>query len=48
MFHVKLLMPFYCRLKYLYLLFREDDVLPLDKWVMNTEGHPFPVFTPDL
>lgn len=35
-------------LKYLYLLFREDDVLPLDKWVMNTEGHPFPVFTPDL
>ena len=35
-------------LKYLYLLFREDDVLPLDKWVMNTEGHPLPVFEPDF
>jgi hypothetical protein len=22
------------------------QVLPLDKWVLNTEGHPLPVFTP--
>lgn len=33
-----------CRLKYLYLMFREDDLLPLDKWVFNTEAHPFPIF----
>jgi mannosyl-oligosaccharide alpha-1,2-mannosidase len=31
-------------LKYLYLLFREDDLVPLDKWVFNTEAHPFPIF----
>lgn len=31
-------------LKYLYLLFQEDDLIPLDKWVFNTEAHPFPVF----
>ena len=29
-------------LKYLYLLFSDDSVLPLDKWVFNTEAHPFP------
>eukprot|EP00117_Sycon_ciliatum_P044095 scpid39647/ scgid31854/ Mannosyl-oligosaccharide 1,2-alpha-mannosidase IB; Mannosidase alpha class 1A member 2; Processing alpha-1,2-mannosidase IB len=29
--------------KYLYLLFSEDDVLPLDQWVFNTEAHPLPV-----
>ena len=27
-------------LKYLYLLFSDDDVLPLDKWTLNTEAHP--------
>eukprot|EP00850_Spirogloea_muscicola_P000924 SM000003S11169 [mRNA] locus=s3:1291827:1298198:- [translate_table: standard] len=27
-------------LKYLYLLFSEDDVIPLNKWVFNTEAHP--------
>ena len=32
-------------LKYLYLLFREQDLIPLDKWVFNTEGHPLPVYT---
>lgn len=32
-------------LKYLYLLFADDDLLPLDKWVFNTEAHPFPVQT---
>ena len=31
-------------LKYLYLLFSEDDVLPLDEWVLTTEGHPLPIF----
>ncbi|RXW23064.1 hypothetical protein EST38_g2818 [Candolleomyces aberdarensis] len=31
-------------LKYLYLLFKEDDILPLDQWVFNTEAHPVPVF----
>ena len=31
-------------LKYLYLLFSDDkDLLPLDKWVFNTEAHPLPV-----
>ncbi|KAG9253250.1 glycoside hydrolase family 47 protein [Emericellopsis atlantica] len=32
-------------LKYLYLLFSDDDLLPLDKVVLNTEGHPFPRFS---
>jgi len=27
-------------LKYLYLLFSPDDVIPLDKYVFNTEAHP--------
>ncbi|KAF8449223.1 glycoside hydrolase family 47 protein [Boletus edulis BED1] len=31
-------------LKYLYLLFLDDDIVPLDKWVFNTEAHPLPVF----
>ncbi|KAK8970280.1 Mannosyl-oligosaccharide 1,2-alpha-mannosidase MNS3 [Platanthera guangdongensis] len=31
-------------LKYLYLLFGDDDILPLDKFVFNTEAHPFPIF----
>lgn len=30
-------------LKYLYLIFSEDDLLSLDKWVFNTEAHPLPV-----
>ncbi len=29
-------------LKYLYLLFADDTVLPLDKFVLNTEAHPLP------
>ncbi|EDR15965.1 glycoside hydrolase family 47 protein, partial [Laccaria bicolor S238N-H82] len=33
-------------LKYLYLLFSDSDVVPLDKYVFNTEAHPLPVFTP--
>jgi len=31
------------RLKYLYLLFTDDDLIPLDQWVFNTEAHPLPV-----
>ncbi|KAG5283195.1 hypothetical protein AALO_G00039380 [Alosa alosa] len=30
-------------LKYLYLLFSSDDLLPLESWVFNTEAHPLPV-----
>lgn len=30
-------------LKYLYLLFSEDDLIPLDSWVLNTEAHPLPI-----
>ncbi|KAG2179971.1 hypothetical protein INT43_003758 [Umbelopsis isabellina] len=33
-------------LKYLYLLFGPEDILPLDKYIFNTEAHPLPVFTP--
>ncbi|KAG2221161.1 hypothetical protein INT45_007738 [Circinella minor] len=33
-------------LKYLYLLFSPDDILPLDKYVFNSEAHPLPVFKP--
>lgn len=33
-------------LKYLYLLFEDRDLLPLNKWVLNTEAHPLPVFEP--
>ena len=30
-------------LKFLYLLFSDDTVLPLDEWVLNTEAHPLPI-----
>jgi len=30
--------------KYLYLIFSDDSVVALDKYVFNTEAHPFPVF----
>ncbi|KAM8952961.1 mannosyl-oligosaccharide 1,2-alpha-mannosidase IA [Pelodytes ibericus] len=30
-------------LKYLYLLFSDDDLLPLEHWVFNTEAHPLPI-----
>uniref|UniRef100_A0AAY4BH34 alpha-1,2-Mannosidase n=1 Tax=Denticeps clupeoides TaxID=299321 RepID=A0AAY4BH34_9TELE len=30
-------------LKYLYLLFSDDDLLPLQDWVFNTEAHPLPI-----
>ncbi|KAJ7016913.1 glycoside hydrolase family 47 protein [Mycena alexandri] len=33
-------------LKYLYLLFSDNTVLPLDQYVFNTEAHPLPIFSP--
>ncbi|XP_053317297.1 mannosyl-oligosaccharide 1,2-alpha-mannosidase IA [Spea bombifrons] len=30
-------------LKYLYLLFSDDDLLPVEHWVFNTEAHPLPI-----
>lgn len=30
-------------LRYLYLLFSDDDHLPFEHWVFNTEAHPLPV-----
>lgn len=30
-------------LKYLYLLFADTNLIPLDKFVFNTEAHPFPI-----
>lgn len=36
-------------LKYLYLLFDSDDKIDiLGKYVLNTEAHPFPIFSDDL
>ena len=32
-------------IKYLYLLFSDDTVIPLDQYVFNTEAHPLPIFT---
>lgn len=31
-------------LKYLYLLFDDDNKIPIDQYVFNTEAHPFPKF----
>ncbi|KAG5732498.1 Mannosyl-oligosaccharide 1,2-alpha-mannosidase MNS3 [Termitomyces sp. T112] len=33
-------------LKYLFLLFSNSNVIPLDKYVFNTEAHPLPMFIP--
>ncbi len=41
---VILMLTVACRLKYLYLLFTDEDLIPLDRWVFNTEAHPLPVF----
>lgn len=40
-----LMSDYFLRLKYAYLLFTDEDLIPLDKWTFNTEAHPFPVFT---
>ncbi|THU86220.1 glycoside hydrolase family 47 protein [Dendrothele bispora CBS 962.96] len=31
-------------LKYLYLLFTDEEIIPLSKYVFNTEAHPLPIF----
>jgi mannosyl-oligosaccharide alpha-1,2-mannosidase len=31
-------------LKYFYLLFSDPSVIPLDKYIFNTEAHPLPIF----
>jgi mannosyl-oligosaccharide alpha-1,2-mannosidase len=35
-------------LKYLYLIFSDDSVIPLDKYVFNTEAHPLGIVTASL
>lgn len=25
-------------------MFKQEELLPLDKWVFNTEAHPLPIF----
>ncbi|KIY50426.1 glycoside hydrolase [Fistulina hepatica ATCC 64428] len=35
-------------LKYLYLLFEDSSIMPLDKYVFNTEAHPLPIFHPHI
>ena len=32
-----------CLPQYLYLLFSDSSLLPLDQWVFNTEAHPLPI-----
>ena len=34
-------------LKYFYLLFCDDDVLPLDQYVFTTEAHPLKMMSPN-
>uniref|UniRef100_A0A8C9S1B4 alpha-1,2-Mannosidase n=1 Tax=Scleropages formosus TaxID=113540 RepID=A0A8C9S1B4_SCLFO len=34
-------------LKYLYLLFSDDNHLPFEHWVFNTEAHPLPIIRKD-
>uniref|UniRef100_A0A8C6UPG6 alpha-1,2-Mannosidase n=1 Tax=Neogobius melanostomus TaxID=47308 RepID=A0A8C6UPG6_9GOBI len=34
-------------LKYLFLLFSDDDHLPFEHWVFNTEAHPLPILRRD-
>src|SRR3954462_14865247 len=40
MYYYSLIFVFEETLKYLFLLFCPDDVIPLDKFVFNTEAHP--------
>ncbi|KAJ7691366.1 glycoside hydrolase [Mycena rosella] len=35
-------------LKYLFLLFTDDSVLPLHEYVFNTEAHALPIFSPSV
>lgn len=41
---VLLMFSAYQLLQYLYLLFSPNDVIPLDKYVFNTEAHPLSIF----
>ncbi|XP_042523213.1 mannosyl-oligosaccharide 1,2-alpha-mannosidase IA isoform X1 [Dipodomys spectabilis] len=34
-------------LKYLYLIFSDDDLLPLEHWIFNTEAHLLPILRAD-
>lgn len=34
---------FFISFQYMYLLFSDDSLLPLDEWVFNTEAHPLPI-----
>lgn len=33
--------------RYLYLIFSDDDLLPLEHWIFNTEAHLLPVLYPN-
>lgn len=35
-------------LKYLYLIFSEDELIGFDDWFFNTEAHPFPILNKQL
>jgi len=35
-------------LKYIYLLFSDSSIIPLDEYVFNTEAHPLPIFHPTI
>ncbi|KZV67468.1 glycoside hydrolase family 47 protein [Peniophora sp. CONT] len=35
-------------LKYLYLLFSDNQTIPLSEYVFNTEAHPLPIFRPTI
>ncbi|KAF0687614.1 Aste57867_20597 [Aphanomyces stellatus] len=35
-------------LKYFYLLYSDETVVPLDQFIFNTEAHPFPIEAPDI
>lgn len=41
----RIIKPFFLFIssQYLYLLFSDDTLLPLDEWVFNTEAHPLPI-----
>ena len=34
--------------RYLYLIFSDDDLLPLEHWIFNTEAHLLPVLSRDI
>ena len=34
--------------RYLYLIFSDDDLLPLEHWIFNTEAHLLPVLSRTL